>query len=175
MKRFRFSLEKVLRLRSQETEQAKRALAVALAAEARARQTAAEAYATLRDRTTEATARERLGLTAYEFGSLRTFLARLQREAVAADLAVTQAEERTQRQRMADGAGLLHGRDDRDLPERRQRVRERPDAVRSISIVVGDQNARHRNRQLYRPAGENRTRMNSVSSRTSEARPPVSG
>ena len=101
MKRFRFSLEKVLRLRSQETEQAKRALAVALAHEARARQTAAEAHATLRDRTAEATARERAGLTAYEFGSLRTFLAHLHSEAVAADGAVVQAEERTQRQRMA--------------------------------------------------------------------------
>jgi flagellar FliJ protein len=119
MKRFRFSLEKVLRLRSQETEQAKRALAVALAAEARARQTAAEAHATLRDRTTEATARERLGLTAYEFGSLRTFLARLQREAVAADLAVTQAEERTQRQRMALLAARRRERAMEKLKERR--------------------------------------------------------
>lgn len=101
MKRFRFSLERVLRLRGQETEQAKRALGVALAAEASARAAAAEARGELLRRTDEAEQRERQGLTAHEFASLRTYLTYLQRQLEAAEVRLAEAAHETQRRRLA--------------------------------------------------------------------------
>ena len=100
MKRFRFSLEKVLRLRSQETEQAKRALGKALADEAAARSAAAEARLVLGQRTEEAATAERVGMTAFEFASLRTFLTFLQRQLEAAEAELNEAILITQRRRV---------------------------------------------------------------------------
>ncbi|HYF78518.1 MAG TPA: flagellar export protein FliJ [Symbiobacteriaceae bacterium] len=101
MKRFRFSLERVLRLRGQETEQAKRELGRALAAEAQARAAVAEARSELVRRTDEAGQRERSGLTAYEFASLRTYVTFLQRQLEATELRLTEAVDETQRRRLA--------------------------------------------------------------------------
>lgn len=101
MKRFRFSLERVLRLRGQETEQAKRELGKALAAEAAARAAAAEARTELAHRTDEAGQRERTGLTAYEFASLRTYVTFLQRQLEAAEVRLAAAVGETQRRRLA--------------------------------------------------------------------------
>ncbi|MDF2629975.1 MAG: Flagellar FliJ protein [Symbiobacteriaceae bacterium] len=101
MKRFRFSLERVLRLRSQETEQVKRALGKAVAAEATARGLVSEARAELVRRTEEAGQRERSGLTAFEFASLRTFVTFLQRQLEAAELRLADAVAETQRRRLA--------------------------------------------------------------------------
>lgn len=101
MKRFHFALEKVLRLRNQETEQAKRALARAIAEEAAAREAAEAARTVLAERTAEAGLREQAGLTAYEFGIFRTHLAHLQRQVAAADLAVLDAAGQTQQRRLA--------------------------------------------------------------------------
>jgi len=100
VKRFRFSLEKVLRLRSQETEQAKRALGAALAAEAAARAAAEEARQVLARRTEEAATAERTGMTAFEFASLRTYLTFLQRQLEAAGTALAGAIALTQRRRL---------------------------------------------------------------------------
>lgn len=100
MKRFRFSLEKVLRLRSQETEQAKRALGQAVAAEAAARSATDEVREALRLRTEEATVRERGGLTAFEFASFRTYVIFLQRQLEAAEAALAQAVALTRRRRL---------------------------------------------------------------------------
>jgi flagellar FliJ protein len=101
VKRFRFSLERVLRLRSQETEQVKRALGKAVAAEATARGLVSEARAELVRRTEEAGQRERSGLTAFEFASLRTFVTFLQRQLEAAELRLADAVAETQRRRLA--------------------------------------------------------------------------
>ncbi|HWI62414.1 MAG TPA: flagellar export protein FliJ [Symbiobacteriaceae bacterium] len=100
MKRFRFSLEKVLRLRSQETEQAKRALGAALAAEAAARAAADEIRDALRQRTDEATVRERGGMTAFEFASMRTYVIFLQKQLEGALAALAEAMAVTQRRRL---------------------------------------------------------------------------
>jgi flagellar protein FliJ len=101
VKRFQFGLEKVLRLRSQETEQAKRALARAIAGEAQAREAAEAALALLRERTAMAGAREQAGMAAYDFGAQRTYLAFLQKQVVQANEAVLAAEERTRQRRLA--------------------------------------------------------------------------
>jgi flagellar FliJ protein len=100
VKRFRFSLEKVLRLRAQETEQAKRALAQAMGAEAAAAEALSEARETLQHRTAEATAQERAGLVAAEFGALRNYLIFLQRQVEAAEAALGAAKALTQQRRL---------------------------------------------------------------------------
>jgi flagellar protein FliJ len=104
VKRFRFSLERVLKLRSQETEAAKRALARALSAEELARIRVLEAQAALTTRTEEAQMREQVGLTAAEFGAVRSFLAFLQRDlarAVQQLSLVRQVTEQRRRELMA--------------------------------------------------------------------------
>ncbi|MDB4897673.1 MAG: hypothetical protein JWN15_3935 [Firmicutes bacterium] len=93
MKRFTFSLDKVLKLRSQETEQAKRALALALSALDQAQQRAMMAHQELADRTEEASIREQTGITAAEFGTLRSYLAFLQRAVAQAEQQVSMAEQ----------------------------------------------------------------------------------
>jgi flagellar FliJ protein len=100
VRRFRFSLEKVLRLRSQETEQAKRALGQAVTAEEAVRQAMEAAQALLRMRTDQAVARERLGFSAFEFSTLRTHLAYLNRCAGEAEEALARARAITQQRRL---------------------------------------------------------------------------
>jgi flagellar protein FliJ len=100
VKRFRFSLEKVLRLRSQETEQTKRALGQAVAAEEAARQTAGRARSLLAARTEEAVAQERMGLSAFEFATLRHHLTFLNRQAEGAEAALAEARAVTQKRRL---------------------------------------------------------------------------
>lgn len=99
MKRFRFSLERVLRLRSQETEQAKRALGAAIAAEEAARQVAEAARFALVQSTAGVHARERAGLTPFEFGSLRLHIVALQRRLEAAEAELTGAQALTRQRR----------------------------------------------------------------------------
>lgn len=99
MKRFRFTLDKVLRLRSQEMEQAKRALGLAVAAENAARHAVLTAHEALTQRTEEARRLEASGLSAFAFGSLRAYLALLQRELEAAEAALLEARALTERRR----------------------------------------------------------------------------
>lgn len=91
----------MLRLRSQETEQAKRALGQALAAEATARADAAAARERLARRTGEAAERERQGMTAFEFATHRTHLVFLQRQVEAAEATLAAAITLTQKRRLA--------------------------------------------------------------------------
>lgn len=91
----------MLRLRGQETEQAKRELGRALSAEAAARSVVSEARTELVRRTEEAELRERSGLTAYEFASVRTYVTFLQRQLEAAELRLAAAVGETQRRRLA--------------------------------------------------------------------------
>lgn len=93
VKRFQFSLDKVLKLRSQEMEQAKGGLALALSALEAAHQRVLMAEQELADRTEEAGVREQVGVTAAEFGSLRSYLAFLQRAVAQAEQQVTVAEQ----------------------------------------------------------------------------------
>lgn len=99
MKRFRFSLEKVLRLRSQQMEQAKRALALAVLQESNARQAVQTVQAALAERTAEAGQRESCGLTAFEFAALRTWLQHLQKQLAQAEAELAAARERTRERR----------------------------------------------------------------------------
>lgn len=100
MKRFKFSLEKVLRLRSQETEQAKRALGRAMEAEEAARQSVESIASALAERITQMQARERAGLSAAEFGVMRHFLLFLQRELDQARGVLEAAQQVTQQRRL---------------------------------------------------------------------------
>ena len=54
-----------------------------------------------------------------------------------------EAQWMTKRQRVADRAGFLDGRDDNHLAQTRQTLGERRHALRSIAIVVCDEDARH--------------------------------
>lgn len=119
MKRFQFSLEKVLRLRAQETQQAKRALGQAMAAEAAARQEAEVAHTLLRHRTEEAGVRERAGLVAFELASQRHWLAFLQKQAAAADSALAAASALTLQRRLHLLAARRRERAMEKLKERR--------------------------------------------------------
>lgn len=78
MKRFSFRLEKLLRLRSQQTEQVKRALAAAMAAEEQVRQQMQQLHTQLNARLVEIRQKERAGLTAFDFGIQRTHIRFLQ-------------------------------------------------------------------------------------------------
>lgn len=78
MKRFSFRLEKLLRLRSQQTEQAKRALAAAMAAEEQSRQQMQQLHTQLNARLVEIRQKERAGLVAFDFATLRTHVRFLQ-------------------------------------------------------------------------------------------------
>ena len=101
MKRFRFSLEKVLKLRTQEQEQAKRALAQAMAVEASARQALEDVRARLQQRASEAGALERAGLSVFEFANFRHYVAFLQGEEKRYAEELARAEQMTQKRRLA--------------------------------------------------------------------------
>ncbi len=49
----------------------------------------------------------------------------------------------SQRQRVADRARLFYWRHDGDLAQRTQSLHERADAIRSIAVVVGNQDSFH--------------------------------
>lgn len=99
MKRFLFRLEKVLRLRQQETDQSRRALGQALAVEADARRAVDEAAAALQARLTEVRHKEHAGVTAFDFAALRTHVQYLQRGRDAAEAALAEAQALTHRRR----------------------------------------------------------------------------
>lgn len=101
MKRFQFSLEKVLRLRSQETEQAKRALGYSLAMEEEARLAWDSARSRLLARTLEAQEREQRGMTAFDFAATRNYLSLLQQEFSVATAHLAEAEAETAARREA--------------------------------------------------------------------------
>lgn len=114
MKRFAFRLEKLLRLRTQQTDQAKRTLAIASAEEAAAGRLLAGAQETLTARLAEVGQKERAGLSACEFASRRTYVKYLNRRVEEAQVALDGARERTAQRRQA----LLEAR-------RRQRALEK--------------------------------------------------
>lgn len=95
MKRFQFSLQRVLRLRSQETDQAKRTLAFRLAMEEEARRAWEEARTRLLERTQDAQEREQRGMTAFDFAATRGYLSLLQRELAIASSRLAEAEAET--------------------------------------------------------------------------------
>lgn len=95
MKRFAFRLEKLLRLRSQQTDQAKRAFGVALAQEAEAERALLEARETLAARLAQVGQRERAGLSAFEFGNLRSYVKFLDRQVEEAAGRLATAREQT--------------------------------------------------------------------------------
>lgn len=110
MRRFRFSLQRLLQLRTQLVEQAKRTLAYALAMEERADRESREAQERLRCGVLEASRLESDGLWAYGFGSGRAYLGRLQREALAASTRLKAAQAETGRRREALLAAHLQQR-----------------------------------------------------------------
>jgi flagellar export protein FliJ len=91
MRRFRFVLAKLLKLRQGETEQAKRSLAGAIVKEGAARERLTAASVELTARIEKAVDIERDGLSAFGFGSLRSHLTYLQRAVDGAERDVTQA------------------------------------------------------------------------------------
>lgn len=99
MKRFRFSLEKVLRLRSQQMEQAKRALALAQLEESSAREAVNAVRTALAQRTAQAGEREGRPLTASEFAAARTWIQHLQKQLELAEAELAAARERTNQRR----------------------------------------------------------------------------
>jgi flagellar export protein FliJ len=110
MRRFRFSLQKVLQLRTQLVEQAKRSLAYALAMEEQADRERREGLERLRCGVIEAGRLESEGLGAYGFGSGRAYLGRLQRESQAAGARLRAAQAETGRRREALLAARLQQR-----------------------------------------------------------------
>lgn len=106
MKRFQFRLQKVLSLRTQETDQARRALAVAIALEAEARRELQRASAALQSRLSQLQSQEFAGMSGFDFGNLRTHIRLLQSRVEAARAQLTALEERTALRRM----GLLEAR-----------------------------------------------------------------
>lgn len=102
MQRFRFALEKVMRLRAQETDVAKRALGEALQAEMAARQALAEALERRSRATLDAVNRETAGgIAAHEFASVRTHLSFLGKQVDEARRLLAGAEEATRQRRVA--------------------------------------------------------------------------
>jgi len=99
MKRFQFRLEKLLNLRAQETDLARRALAAAINEAELARCTQQDASASVARRLTEVADKERSGMTAFEFASLRIHVRVLQTNLEEADAALTQANSHTQERR----------------------------------------------------------------------------
>ncbi len=99
MRRFQFPLEKVLRLRKQETERARRQLAFALAAEREAAQMARRARTAVEGRIEMVLRQEDRTLTAAAFASQRAYLDRLRREAAEAEERLAAAREETGRAR----------------------------------------------------------------------------
>lgn len=118
MKRFEFRLQKVLNLRSQQTDQARRALALAIAMEAEAERALQRARNQLQHRLSDLHSRERTGLTGFEFGNLRTHIRLLQSGVAAAEADLARACELTARRR----AELLEARrKERALEKLRER------------------------------------------------------
>ena len=95
MKRFYFPLEKVLRLRTQQTDQAKRTLSHSRAVEAEARRIWEESRCQLLDRTLAAQEREQQRMTAFDFGATRGYLSLLQRAFAIASARLAEAEAQT--------------------------------------------------------------------------------
>lgn len=118
MKRFQFPLEKVLKLRGQETEQAKRSLGRAMAAEEAARQAVVAAQIALAERLEATAGLEKAGMTAFAFASQRVYLAYLQSQVEEAEAYLSAARAETARRRMA----LLAAR---QREKALQRLRER--------------------------------------------------
>lgn len=115
MKRFQFSLQRLLGLRHQETEQAKRHLAGALAAEAMAQHRLAEAEGRLAERTAQSAAG---GLRVAEYRQSRDWIRFLQGEVLRAEGELQEAQAETARLRQA----LLHARQrERILEKLRER------------------------------------------------------
>lgn len=94
MRRFQFRLEKLLKLRSQETDIARRLLAHAIGEAEMARQAEEAAQARLTARLDEVAERERRPMTIYDFGALRTHVRALQGELAQAFAARVEALER---------------------------------------------------------------------------------
>lgn len=110
MRRFLFSLERLLRLRTQLVEQAKRSLAYALAMEEQAERESREAQECWRYGVMESGRLEADGLRVYSFGSGRAYLRRLQREAHAASVRLRASQDETGRRREALLAARLEQR-----------------------------------------------------------------
>lgn len=98
---FRFRLDKVLRLRHQEVEAARRELRAAQAAEQAAAGALAEIQAQMQARVTGAVTREARGLTALDFTAHRRHLAYLQQQADQAQQTLDAARVETARRRQA--------------------------------------------------------------------------
>lgn len=150
MKRFQFSLEKVLKLRAQQQEQAKRALGQAMAQEAAAHGALAAARRASEERATEAGTRERAGLSVFEFATLRHYVAFLQGEVRRHEGLVAAAEAETKRRRLA----LLEARRKEKALER---LKERRFEQYQQEMLRGEQKEldEYGNRQgLNRPSSE---------------------
>lgn len=100
MKRFQFRLERVLNLRKQQTDQARRALAAAIAEEDVARRAVETAHALLNARLVDIRHKERQGLTAYDFGLQRHHVRVLQTELATAETGLAEAQAFTQHKRL---------------------------------------------------------------------------
>ena len=92
MRRFRFPLEKVLRLRGQELEQARRALGGAMLAERTAAEAVQVARAAVAQRTTELAEAIMAGTTAAAFAAARRYLGFLQSEQRRAESCLAEAQ-----------------------------------------------------------------------------------
>lgn len=99
MKRFQFRLERLLNVRSQETDMARRALASAISEAELARRTQANASAAVASRVSEVSHKEQSGMTVFEFASLRTHVRALQKDLDQADANLSEANSHTHERR----------------------------------------------------------------------------
>ena len=99
MKRFQFRLERLLNLRSQETDMARRALAAAISEAEVAMSAQEHASSAVAARMVEVANQERSGTTVFEFATLRTHVRLLQKELEQADADLSQANTHTQERR----------------------------------------------------------------------------
>jgi len=99
MNRFEFRLEKLLNLRSQETDMARRALAAAISQAELAKRTQEDASASVAARMTDIAIKERAAMTAFDFASMRTHMRALQKDLDAAQIQLSQANSQTEERR----------------------------------------------------------------------------